>query len=167
MRNALIAIFTILLASISLPSQNNQQLLDAKTAGLLHEMISGELAKEYTIDISRWHRIQGSRQYRQSAQYVLGQLRKFGFSEKDAFIESSQSDGTVHYQTWQSPSGWDIESAELRMVEPYEERIVGFPEIAMSLITYSNPGEVTAELAWNPMKGDAPNISPGELPARC
>ncbi|UCG28489.1 MAG: DUF4910 domain-containing protein, partial [Bacteroidales bacterium] len=30
----------------------------------------------------------------------------------------------------------------------YEERIVGFPEIPMSLITYSNPGDVTAELVW-------------------
>jgi hypothetical protein len=34
------------------------------------------------------------------------------------------------------------------MLEPYEERIVGYPEIGMSLITYSNPGDVTAELVW-------------------
>ena len=34
------------------------------------------------------------------------------------------------------------------MVEPYDERIVGFPEIAMSVMTYSNAGSVTAELVW-------------------
>ncbi|RMF64610.1 MAG: DUF4910 domain-containing protein, partial [Calditrichaeota bacterium] len=51
-------------------------------------------------------------------------------------------------QTWQSPSGWDIQWAELRMLEPVQERIVGYPEIAMSVITYSNPGDVTAELVW-------------------
>ena len=34
------------------------------------------------------------------------------------------------------------------MVEPHEERIVGYPEVAMSLMTYSNPGEVTGELVW-------------------
>lgn len=34
------------------------------------------------------------------------------------------------------------------MLEPFEERIVGYPEIPMSLITYSNPGDVTAELIW-------------------
>jgi len=148
MRNTAALLFALLMTAGPSLSQEYRQLLDGKTADLLHEVISGELAKEYTIVISRWHRVQGSRQYRQSAQYVLGQLRKFGFSEKDAFIESSKSDGKVHYQTWQSPSGWDIEAAELRMMEPYEERIVGYPEIAMSLITYSNPGEVTAELVW-------------------
>ncbi len=34
------------------------------------------------------------------------------------------------------------------MIEPDTERIVGYPEIAMSVITYSNPGDVTAELVW-------------------
>ena len=34
------------------------------------------------------------------------------------------------------------------MLQPYDERIVGYPEIAMSVITYSNPGDVTAELVW-------------------
>ncbi len=82
------------------------------------------------------------------ANYVLGKLRSYGFSEKDAYIETFTSDGKVSYQTWQSPSGWDISWAELRMVEPYDERIVGYPEIAMSVITYSNPGDVTAELVW-------------------
>ena len=38
--------------------------------------------------------------------------------------------------------------AELRMMEPYEERIVGYPEVAMSLITYSNAGSATAELVF-------------------
>jgi len=78
----------------------------------------------------------------------LQQLRTCGFGEKDAYIESFPSDGKVEYQTWQSPSGWDIEAAELRILEPYEERIAGFPEVAMHVITYSNPGDLTAELVW-------------------
>src|SRR5262245_24690611 len=123
-------------------------LLDAKTRDLLLEALSGELAKDHVIAITRHHRIQGSRGYRAAAQYVLGELRKYGFDEKDATIESFRSDGKTLYQTWQSPSGWDIESAELRMVEPFDERLVGFPEIAMSVMTYSNPGQVRAELVW-------------------
>ncbi len=129
-------------------AQYQKDLLNSKTRDLLHEALSGELAKDHVIQISRHHRIQGSRGYRDAAQYVLEQLRQTGFSEKDAYIESFKSDGKVHYQTWQSPSGWDIESAELRMLEPYDERIVGYPEVAMSLVTYSNPGEATAELVW-------------------
>ena len=125
-----------------------QDLLDLKTRDLLHESLSGELAKEHVIQITRHHRIQGSREYRTAARYILQQLRSWGFSEQDAYIESFKSDGRVDYQTWQSPSGWDMSGAELRIVEPYVERIVGYPEIAMSVMTYSNAGDVTADLVW-------------------
>ena len=129
-------------------SQTNQDLLNSRIRDLLRESLSGELAKEHVIQISRHHRIQGSRGYRAAAHYVLEQLRAYGYAEEDATIESFKSDGRVIYQTWQSPSGWDISWGELRMVEPYEERIVGYPEIAMSVMTYSNAGDVTAELVW-------------------
>ncbi|MBM3791844.1 MAG: hypothetical protein FJW35_16040, partial [Acidobacteria bacterium] len=145
MRYRILSVLFLALFAAAGTSQDYLQLLDNETRDLLHEAISGELAKDHTIAISRYHRIQGSRGYRQAAQYVLSQLRTFGFDEKDAHIESFPSDGKVEYQTWQSPSGWDIEAAELRMIEPYRERICGYPEVAMSLITYSNPGDVTAE----------------------
>ncbi|RMD86494.1 MAG: DUF4910 domain-containing protein [Calditrichaeota bacterium] len=138
-----------LLTDIVFSSLQAQDLpFDKNLRNLFHEALSGELAKEHVIQITRHHRIQGSRGYRAAAHYVLDQLRSYGFSEDEAYIESFPSDGKVHYQTWQSPSGWHIEAAELRMLEPYEERIVGYPEIAMSVITYSNPGDVTAELVW-------------------
>lgn len=143
------AILIILLLGTTFSfAQDFQPLLDSATRNLLHEALSGELAKEHTIHISRFHRIQGSRGYRAAANYVLEQLRNFGFTEEQAYIESYKSDGKKVYQTWQSPSGWDMEEAELRMVKPYDERIVGFPEIPMALMTYSNPGDVTAELVW-------------------
>ena len=135
------------LASTAWP-QARGSLLERERRDLLHEELSGEIAKDHVMQITRHHRIQGSRGYRAAAEYVLEELRGYGFGEEEAWIESFPSDGRVEYQTWQSPSGWDIDRAELRMVEPYEERIVGYPEIAMSLITYSNPGDVTAELVW-------------------
>jgi hypothetical protein len=125
-------LFASLLLSFSSLSQTSRNLLDPKTRDLIHEALSGELAKDHVFQITRFHRIQGSRGYRDAAQYVLKQLRQYGYSEEDAYIESYRSDGRVTYQTWQSPSGWDISWGELRMVEPYEERIVGYPEIAMS-----------------------------------
>lgn len=144
--------FALVLSSICCSllcfSQPHHDLLDPKVRDILHEGLSGELAKEHVIQITRYHRIQGSRGYRDAAHYVLGKLREYGFSEKDAYIESFPSDGKATYQTWQSPSGWDITAAELRMVEPYDERIVGYPEIAMSVITYSNAGDATGELVW-------------------
>ncbi len=145
-----LALLTVVLLAAAEPvrAQHFAPLLDRELRDLLHDELSGEWAKDHVIQISRHHRIQGSRGYRHSANYVLERLRSYGFADEDAYIESYPSDGRIEYQTWQSPSGWDIERAELRMVEPYEERIVGYPEVAMSLITYSNPGSVTAELVW-------------------
>ena len=88
------------LPMMPLSAQEYRPLLDSNTRSLLHEVLSGELAKEYTIHISRFHRIQGSREYRESAQYVLKKLHEFGFSQNDAYIESFPSDGKVKYQTW-------------------------------------------------------------------
>jgi len=141
---------TLMFAVMASPvmAQDYAPLLDAGRRNLLHEELSGEVAKDHVIQITRHHRIQGSRGYRDAAQYVLEQLRGYGYGEDEAWIESYPSDGRIHYGTWQAPSGWDIDFAELRMVEPYEWRIVGYPEVAMSLITYSNPGDVTAELVW-------------------
>ena len=129
-------------------AQDSRPLLDGARRTLLHEALSGETAKDYTIAISRFHRVQASRGYRRAAEYVRDRLRDGGFAADAAFIESYPSDGRIHYQTWQSPSGWDIDRAELRVVEPFDERLVGYPEVAMSLITYSNPGDATAELVW-------------------
>jgi aminopeptidase YwaD len=129
-------------------AQPRHNLLDPIIRDILAETLSGEIAKDHVIQITRFNRVQASRGYRASAQYVLQQLRSYGFTEQEAFIESFPSDGKRMYQTWQSPSGWDITSAELRMVEPFDERIVGYPEIAMSVITCSQPGDTTAELVW-------------------
>lgn len=136
------------LPEVQLAGQATPLLLDPGTRDLLHEALSGETAKEYAIAISRFHRVQGSRGYRAAAEYVVRTLRDAGFEEDQAFMESFPSDGRVEYQTWQSPSGWDIDRAELRMVEPLDERIAGYPEIAMSLMTYSNPGRARGELIW-------------------
>ena len=148
MRSIVVALLCLAVTGENLAAQGFQALLDGERRDLLHEALSGEMAKEHVIAISRHHRIQGSRGYRDAANYVLEQLRGNGFGEDEAWIESFPSDGKIVYQTWQSPSGWDIDFAELRMLEPAEERLVGYPEVAMSLITYSNPGDVTAELVW-------------------
>lgn len=148
MKRLLFLVVAAGLWSIPANAQQSASLLDPELRNLLHEALSGEIAKDHVYQIAQFHRVQGSRGYRYSAEYVLEQLRAYGFSEEEAYIESAPSDGRIVYQTWQSPSGWDIDNAELRMVEPYDERIVGYPEVAMSLITYSNPGNVTAELVW-------------------
>ena len=129
-------------------AQGHRDLLDPKIRDILIQGLDGEQAKQHVVEITKHHRVQGSRGYRQAANYDLEKLRSYGFSEKDAYIESFKSDGKVTYQTWQSPSGWDVTDAELSIVEPMEEKLASFKEISMNLMTYSNPGDVTAEVVW-------------------
>lgn len=125
-----------------------QDILDPKLRDLLTESLSGDLAKEHVVEITRHHRIQGSRGFLRAAEYALGQLRAFGCPASEALIESYASDGRTTYQTWQSPSGWDIASGELRMVKPSPELLVRFPEVPMSVVTCSDTGDATAPLVY-------------------
>ncbi len=128
--------------------QEHRDLLDPRIREILIQGLDGEKAKEHVVEISKFHRVQGSQGYRDAANYVLQKLKSYGFSEKDAYIESFRADGRTTYQTWQSPSGWEVEDAELSIIQPNKEKLVSFKEIPMSLMTYSNPGNVTAEIIW-------------------
>ncbi len=148
MKRFFLLFLTILSFTIICRSQERRDLLDPKIREILIQELDGEKAKQHVLEITKFHRVQASQGYRDAANYILQQLRSYGFSEKDAYIESYKSDGKITYQTWQSPSGWDVTDAELSFVEPTQEKIVSFKEIPMSLMTYSNTGDVTAEVVW-------------------
>ncbi|MBI4809897.1 MAG: hypothetical protein HY800_00285 [Ignavibacteriales bacterium] len=105
MKRSFILIVTVLTFCNIALNQSQLDLLDSKTRDILIEGLDGELAKEHVLQITKYHRVQASPGYREAANYVLEQLRNFGFSYKDAYIESYKSDGIINYQTWQSPSG--------------------------------------------------------------
>ena len=139
-------LLTGLIAHSVIAAQSAENLLlDQPTLTILQEELSGQKAKENVIAISGYHRIQGSPGYSDAARYVLQQLHSFGFR---AWIESFPAEGRISYQTWRSPPGYRIESAELRMIQPENELIVSYPEIAMSVMTYSSPGHVRGELVY-------------------
>jgi aminopeptidase YwaD len=143
-------------APTSLHAQEYIPLLDAEVRDLLHTELSGEWAKEQVIHISRHSRVQGSRGYRDAADYVLEQLRGLGFDEEEAWIESFPSDMEAEYQTWISPSGWDIDDSELWMVEPRRELLTRWTDLPIGTMTYSNAGEATGELVYVG-RGDSPS----------
>jgi aminopeptidase YwaD len=139
---------SILLTLLPASAQVAQDLLDARSRDVLISALDGETAKKHVEMISSFHRVQASPGYDSASAYVLAQLRKYGFSAEDATVETYPSDGTTQYLTWQSPSGWDVTDAELSCVEPSAEKLVSYAETPMSLMTYSNPGDVTAECVW-------------------
>ncbi len=114
---------------------------------LVKEELSGEKAKSYVAEIAGFHRIQASTMFHQAAEHVKNSLVSLGL--KDAKIEQFESDGAKKYWTHISPMGWEVQSAELRLVEPEQQLLVRYADTPTCLHTCSNatPTEgITAEL---------------------
>ena len=116
-------------------------------AKLVKDEISGSSAKCFVSQVSQFHRIQGSPMFHEAAEYVKGQLVKLGL--QDATIEQFPADGKTKYWTHMSPVGWEVKSAELRLIEPEEKQLATLEDTPQSLHTFSNgtpPEGIAAEL---------------------
>jgi aminopeptidase YwaD len=115
-----------------------------KYVNLLLDELSGKIAKDYTFDIAKYHRVQASPGFHEAAIYVQEQLKKIGLSK--VAIEQFPADGKTKYWAYDAIISWRVSQAEIRMVEP-ENLILGrFNELPMSLATHSNSADVTAEV---------------------
>ena len=74
---------------------------------LVKEELSGSVAKSYVAQISRFHRIQASTMFHESAEYVKNELQKIGLN--DAVIEQFPADGTKKILDVHKPSRLDRE----------------------------------------------------------
>ena len=115
-----------------------------KYMNLLLDELSGKLAKEYTLDIAKYHRVQASPGFHEAAVYVQEQLKKIGLSKVE--IEQFPSDGKTKYWTHDAIISWWATEAEIRMVEPENLLLGRFDEQPLCLATHSNSADVTAEV---------------------
>jgi len=106
--------------------------------------LSGEIAKEHTMLISRHDRIQASGGWHDAALYIREQLKKYGIT--DCYIEGWPSNGEIRYFTWATPVGWRASFGELWVVEPEKMRLASYEEIPTTLVKHSCNSDVTAEL---------------------
>ena len=114
---------------------------------LVKDELSGSVAKSFVAQVSRFHRIQGSTMFHEAVEYVKNELSGLDF--QDAVIEQFPADGKTKYWTHMSPIGWEIQSAELRLVEPEEKLLCTYEDCPQSLHTFSKATPVkgvTAEL---------------------
>jgi aminopeptidase-like protein len=114
---------------------------------IVKDELSGEVAKSYVAEITRFHRIQASTMFHEAAEYVRNTLQALGF--EDAKIEQFPSDGAIKYWTHITPVGWEVKGAELHLVEPEKRLITRYEDVPTCLHTYSNATSlegVTAEL---------------------
>lgn len=130
------------------------EIFDEKVSKELLTELSGELAKEYVVNISMFDRIQASEGWDFAANYIIGKLKEFGI--KKYGIDSHPSDGGTRYYTWLTPPGWKVEDGELWIVEPVLKRIACYREIPSTLVKHSCSADVErAEIVYI-KEGDNP-----------
>ena len=99
--------------------------------------------------ISRFHRIRGGGEgsdYNRCVEFLAGELKALGLQE--VAIKKYRSDGFKRYFNWLSPVGWRVKEAELWMVKPRKKLFARFSDQAVSLMPYSQGGEVEAEVIF-------------------
>jgi len=116
-----------------------------KTLKLIKESFSGEAAREYVADLTRFHRIQATPGYRAAAEYVLKQLRSWGL---DAQLLSFPANHQTAYWSFSMFQEWDVEEATLHLIEPGKERrkLADYHDSKLSIIQRSDSFDGEAEL---------------------
>jgi aminopeptidase-like protein len=134
----------VLLKVVSLRAQIVKPLLDTKTQEALLNELSGERAKDFVIDISRFDRVQASDGLYRSMEMIKNKLAGFGIS--NTVIERFPSNSEIAYWTWKPPMGWRIRSAELWMTSPRKLKLADYSDIPTTVARGSQTTDVTAEL---------------------
>jgi aminopeptidase YwaD len=140
-----LAIAALLLATTA-GAQTLPFLSDKEVSALATE-VSGETAKRTLEGLSRQHRMRGSRGFRNAADQVLGELKRYGF--QDAHLESLPADGTIFYGTQRSRPAWNAEFAELWELDAdgvRVKRLASWDAAPIVLAQDSVSGEATAAL---------------------
>ncbi len=136
-----------------------KEIFDEKITKELLTELSGEMAKEYSVNISMFDRIQASEGWDLAANFIVNKLKEFGINEYG--IDSHPSDGELKYYTWPTPLGWKVKDGELWIVEPVLKRIACYRETASTLVKHSCSANVEkAEIIYI-KEGDNPKSYEG------
>ncbi|UCC39687.1 MAG: DUF4910 domain-containing protein [Candidatus Aminicenantes bacterium] len=123
--------------------------LDEKIIERIVDEVSGSICFEHVRYLSTLHRIWGSRDYHQAAQYTIDKSVEYGL--KEAKIEKYPLK-RANDAYWKHISGffhlWDLEKGELRLVEPYPMLISHYENAPTSVAGGSRSTNKTAELIY-------------------
>lgn len=121
----------------------------------LSTSVSGVAAKQLVADISRFHRIQASPEYRHAAEMVYETMLAWGLEAELLSYpanESTQFWGSRMFQEWNGVAG------TLRLIAPVDqERVLAdYRDVRLSLIPRSAPFEGEVEVALPRNSGEEP-----------
>ena len=128
-------------------SANDPELLPEHMMKQFAEETSGTEAKRNLDQITLYHRTRASRQYAEAVDHVFNQLKIYGFD--NAEVLEFPADGKTMFGTQKSRMAWDVDFAELWIVDETgtrERRLASWDAVPLSVAQDSLSGAVTAEL---------------------
>src|SRR5262249_34480937 len=118
-------------------------LADREVIALAAE-ISGSIAKDTVVELSRHHRVQASSGFLHAAEYVAAKAQEYGLERVQS--DQTPADGEKTYYTLKSTPGWEAGSGELWENSPHKSKIADYEEMRVALADYSQSADVTANL---------------------
>jgi hypothetical protein len=121
----------------------------------LQRIVSGVAAKQIVADISRYHRIQASPDYRQAAEMVYETLLAWGL---EAQLISYPANESVRLWNTRMFQEWSAVRGKLRLIAPASKArmLADFRDVRLSLIPRSAPFEGEVEVVVPREKGEEP-----------
>jgi hypothetical protein len=121
----------------------------------LRKIVSGVAAKQLVADISRYHRIQASPDFRRAAEMVCETLLAWGLEAQLLSYPSSES---THFWGRRMFQEWNGVAGTLRLVAPADEArtLADYRDVRLSLVPRSAPFEGEAEVIIPKNKGEEP-----------
>ncbi|MCH8804837.1 MAG: M28 family peptidase [Planctomycetes bacterium] len=125
-------------------------LLPRETVAAIANELSGTNAKEIVQELSRFHRMRGSRGFRSAAEAMRDRAIRYGLAQVE--IIELPADGKIFYGTQRSRPAWDAEFAELWELRQTDgewkpaERIASWNARPVTLAQDSASGQALADL---------------------
>ena len=110
--------------------------------------LSGSKALRQAAEQNRIERCFTFPNFERSAERCAQELSRAGLS--DVQVERFPADGKHSWSGWRAMTAWDVMSARLWMIEPRSEVLADWTVRPESLVMYSGPSDMEAELIeWN------------------
>ncbi len=110
----------------------------------LHEEFSRRELIDFVALISRYHRIQGSRELETALDYIRGLLEECKNLTVSMYSFSYSESYGIHYPI----AGWDVKYAEVRLVKPAAKLLHSFYDSKTVAVAHSPPGVVEAPVVY-------------------
>lgn len=136
MRRFLFLALAFALVGVSSASAQQSPFLPDPVYRVLANEISGDISHEHIRWFTHWHRpTAGSEGFEEVAKYIERKAREYGLEDVRRIDVKSDT------------QAWKVDSAELRVVEPFERRLAYSPEVQLSVADGSRSADIrSAEL---------------------